>query len=135
MSFFYLFIPTWIFTILIYTLLAARYGAKKSYPEEEEQEKRRNENMERFQEQKAQLEPEPIADNSIFTKILKSIAIIVLIITLVLACIVLFGSSNEALYIENREIFYRYAFICTLIYFITAYMASKRNKLKNHNKK
>ncbi|SDL84025.1 purine-cytosine permease family protein [Kriegella aquimaris] len=135
MSFFYLFIPTWIFTILIYTLLAARYGAKKSYPEEEEQEKRRNENMERFQEQKAQLEPEPIADNSIFTKILKIIAIIVLIITLVLACIVLFGSSNEALYIENREIFYRYAFICTLIYFITAYMASKRNTLKNHNKK
>ncbi|MDO1499589.1 hypothetical protein Q2T40_05330 [Winogradskyella maritima] len=28
-SFFYLFIPTWIFTILVYTFLAGRFGAKK----------------------------------------------------------------------------------------------------------
>lgn len=130
MSFFYLFIPTWIFTILIYTFFAARYGAKKAYPEAEKHEKMRNENMEKFQERKAQLEPRQIADNSLYTKVLKTIAIIALLITLVLACIVLFDSSNETLYIENREIFYRYAFICTLIYFITAYMASKGKKIK-----
>ncbi|WP_339705433.1 hypothetical protein [uncultured Kriegella sp.] len=129
MSFFYLFIPTWIFTILVYTFLAARYGAKKAYPEAEKQEKIRHENLARFQEQKAQMESKTMANNSIFAKILKSIAIIVLIITLVLACIVLFGSSTEALYIENREVFYKYAFICTLIYFISAYLASKRKKL------
>ncbi|MEL7532321.1 MAG: hypothetical protein AAFN10_13470, partial [Bacteroidota bacterium] len=34
MSFYYLFIPTWIFTILIYTLLAKQYGADKPYLEE-----------------------------------------------------------------------------------------------------
>ena len=56
MSFFYLFIPTWIFTILIYTFLAGRYGAKRKYPEAEQQEKVRNENIAKFQEQKAKLE-------------------------------------------------------------------------------
>ena len=72
----------------------------------------------------------PVVDNSIFTKVLRYISLLVLLITLVLACIVLFGSSDEAVYIQNREIFYQYAFICTLIYFVTAYWALKRGKSK-----
>ncbi|MGB6151741.1 MAG: hypothetical protein WBG48_07100 [Pricia sp.] len=131
MSFFYLFIPTWIFTILVYTFLAARYGAKKQYPEEKKQDEIRNENIATYQDQKALLEPAHVKDTSFFTKILRTIAIITLMITLVLACIVMFGSSNESLYVENREIFYRYAFICTLLYFVTAYWALKRGKQKN----
>ena len=131
MSFFYLFIPTWIFTILVYTFLAARYGAKKKYPDEEKQEEIRNENIAAYQEQKALLEPKHIKDNSLFSKILRTIAIIALLITLVLACIVMFGSSQETMYVENRELFYRYAFICTLLYFITAYWALKRGKQRN----
>ena len=130
MSFFYLFIPTWVFTILVYTILAARYGAKKEYPEAEKEENKRNEMIEKFQEQKAKLESEPIKDNSIFTKALKSVAIVALLITLILAFIVLFLSADEYNYIENREIFYRYGFICTLIYFITAYWALQRGKPK-----
>ena len=130
MSFFYLFIPTWVFTILVYTILAARYGAKKEYPEAEEEENKRNEMIEKFQEQKAKLESEPIKDNSIFTKALKSVAIVALLITLILAFIVLFLSADEYNYLENREIFYRYGFICTLIYFITAYWALQRGKPK-----
>ncbi|MBD0849593.1 purine-cytosine permease family protein [Maribacter arenosus] len=130
MSFFYLFIPTWVFTILVYTILAARYGAKKEYPEAEEEENIRNAMIEKFQEQKAKLESEPIKDNSIFTKALKSVAIAALLITLILAFIVLFLSADEYNYIENREIFYRYGFICTMIYFITAYWALQRGKQK-----
>ena len=34
MSFYYLFIPTWFFTIAVYTGLAAKYGAKREYPEQ-----------------------------------------------------------------------------------------------------
>ncbi|NNE78561.1 MAG: hypothetical protein HKN31_15975, partial [Pricia sp.] len=112
MSFFYLFIPTWIFTIIVYTFLAARYGAKDAYPEAERQEEVRNENIAKFQEQKAELEAEPIKDKTTFTKALKSIAVVTLLITLILACIVLFGSADKSIYLENREIFYRYAFIC-----------------------
>ncbi|MGJ8591013.1 MAG: purine-cytosine permease family protein [Aquaticitalea sp.] len=131
MSFFYLFLPTWVFTIIVYTFLAGRYGAKNKYPEAEQKEKIRNENIEKFQEQKAELEPILIKDTSVFTKILRGVSFIVLIITIILACIVLFGSSNEMIYVENREIFYRYAFICTLIYFGTAYWALKRSKNQN----
>ena len=131
MSFFYLFIPTWVFTILVYTLLASRYGAKEKYPEAEKQETIRNEKIIDFQEQKAKLVAKPIKDKSIISKILKSISNISLIITLILACIVLFDSADEAIYVNNRDVFYRYAFICTLLYFVTAYWVLLRRKSKN----
>tara|TARA_R110002074_G_scaffold5143_4_gene25258 strand:- start:3550 stop:5271 length:1722 start_codon:yes stop_codon:yes gene_type:complete len=131
MSFFYLFIPTWIFTILIYTVLASRYGAKEKYPEAEKQDKIRNEKIVAFQEQKAKEEAEPIKDTSIVSKILKTISIISLVITLILAYTVLFDSADESMYINNREIFYRYAFICTIVYFVTAYWILLRGKAKN----
>ncbi|WP_225036423.1 purine-cytosine permease family protein [Winogradskyella sp. SM1960] len=131
MSFFYLFIPTWIFTIIVYTLLARKYGAKDKYPEAEEKENIRNVNISKFQEQQAEAEQVIIKDTSIGTKVLKSISLIALLITVVLACIVLFGSADEAIYTQNREVFYKYAFICTLTYFITAYWALQRGKIKN----
>lgn len=127
-SFYYLFIPTWIFTILIYTLLASRYGANQKYPEEEQVEKEHHENILKYQDYKATLEEPPIKDTSVLTKIIKLIAYTALVITLVLAGIVLFGSADESAYIANRETFYRYAFICTLIYFVTAYVALWRGK-------
>ncbi|MDE3743832.1 purine-cytosine permease family protein [Maribacter polysaccharolyticus] len=133
MSFFYLFIPTWIFTIMVYTFLASRYGAKNKYPEAEEKEKLRNEKIARFQEHQAAREPETIKDGSVVSKVLKNVAILALVITLVLAGITMFGSSDEKAYIENREIFYTYGFICTLLYFITAYGALLRKKQKNIN--
>lgn len=128
MSFFYLFIPTWVFTIIVYTFLASRYGAKNKYPEAEEKEKLREENIEKFQEQQFEQEAVLVEDTSIFTKVLRIISLLALIITVILACIVLFGSSNETAYVENREIFYTYAFICTITYFITANWALKRAK-------
>ncbi|WP_423999343.1 purine-cytosine permease family protein [Maribacter sp. IgM3_T14_3] len=135
MSFFYLFIPTWIFTIGVYTLLAGRYGAKEKYPEAEEQETIRNEKIVAFQEKQAQLETTPKKDTTVFSKILKLVSLVTLIITLILAGIVLFDSANETSYINNRELFYTYAFICTITYFVTAYWALLRvksiNKAKN----
>ncbi|WP_458626555.1 purine-cytosine permease family protein [Winogradskyella sp. PC D3.3] len=131
MSFFYLFIPTWIFTIVVYIFLAGRYGAKRKYPEAEEKERIRNINISKFQEQKAEGERIIIKDTSLFTKLLRAIALLVLLITVVLACNVLFGSSDAEMYTKKREVFYKYAFICTVIYFVTAYWALKRGKIKN----
>jgi len=127
-SFYYLFIPTWFFTILVYTFLAGKYGAKEKYPEEAKEEEIRAETIERFQEQQAIEEPVPIKDTSMMTKGLKFIAISALAATLVLACNVLFGSTTEADYIANRELFYTYAFVCTVVYFVLAYWALKRGK-------
>ncbi|QCW99901.1 hypothetical protein FGM00_07230 [Aggregatimonas sangjinii] len=128
MSFFYLFIPTWIFTILVYTLLASRYGAKERYPEAKKNEQIQKGQIAEYQLLQAKKEPKHKAGRSVWSKVLKTIAILVLLITLVLAGNVMFGSSNESAYVENRELFYHYAFICTLIYFVTAYIALKVEK-------
>jgi purine-cytosine permease-like protein len=130
MSFFYLFIPTWAFTILVYTFMAGRYGAKKEYPEAEKQEKIRNENIAKFQAETAKQEVKHLKDKSAFSMALKAISIISLVITLILASVVLFGSSDENMYINNRELFYQFAFICTIFYFVSAYWALQRGKHK-----
>ena len=111
MSFYYLFIPTWIFTILIYTLLAKKYGAKKTYPEAEAKEKEFNELVEEYQEKVASEEQKTIKDTSLFSKILKVGAYTSLAITLILAINVMFGSDDKTAYEENREIFYSYGFV------------------------
>ena len=128
MSFFYLFIPTWIFTIILYTVLAGRYGAKEKYPEEEAKENLRNEQIEKYQEYKANTEEIVVKTSTPFSKLLRIISVTVLAISLILACIVLFGSDTKEVYINNREIFYKYTFVCTLIYFITAYWVLRLEK-------
>lgn len=131
MSFYYLFIPTWVFTILLYTLLASKFGARDKYPVEEKAEEIRNQNIERYQQQQAKGEPALVPDRSLFTKLLQTIAVISLGITLVLAGITMFASPDETIYISNRETFYSYAFSCTIIYFVTAYWAMQRkNKVQ-----
>jgi len=128
MSFYYLFIPTWIFTTLVYTVLAGIYGAKKKYPEAEAIEKKYNEDVEHYQQEMAKKEPKLVKDTSILSKALKITAYTSLGVTLFLAAKVLFGSADEATYISNRETFYFYGFICTLLYFATAYWAMKRSE-------
>jgi len=127
-SFYYLFIPTWFFTIAIYTLLASKYGAKETYAEETKEEEVRNEIIERFQAEQSKNEPADITDVSMFSKGLKFVAIAALVATLALACNVMFGSAAETDYMVNRELFYNYAFVCTIVYFILAYWALKRGK-------
>lgn len=127
-SFYYLFIPTWVFTIAVYTFLASRYGAKKKYAAHEKEEELRSLAIESFQEQQEKEQRPLIKDVSLLSKGLKFLAITTLIITLGLACNVLFGSDLETDYIKNRDLFYDYGFICTVIYFVSAYWALKRGK-------
>lgn len=127
-SFYYLFIPTWFFTIGVYTFLASKYGAKEKYPQAEKEEEVRHETIERFQAAQAANEPVHVQDASTVTKGLRIIAISALAATLALACNVLFGSATETDYIANRALFYTYAFVCTVIYFVLAYWALKRGK-------
>ncbi|TXF89721.1 hypothetical protein FUA23_09745 [Neolewinella aurantiaca] len=131
MSFYYLFIPTWFFTIIVYTLLAGKYGAKEQYPAAEAEEKELNAAIEQFQEKKALEAPTPAHHTSVFTNVLRGIAFIALAVSLLLAGNVLFGSANETAYLSNRETFYTFCFVCTIIYFITAYWAMRRTKYSN----
>lgn len=128
MSFYYLFIPTWFFTIFIYTVLAGTYGAKKTYPAEEAEEEDFNKLVEQYHQKLANEEPQFLKDTSDLSRILRMVALAALAITLFLAGKVLFGSSDESSYISNRESFYFYGFICTVVYFLTAYWAMRRGK-------
>ncbi len=132
MSFYYLFIPTWFFTIIVYTILAGIYGAKKAYPEEEKKEEQYNQRVVDYQRQLAQHEVSLQPDTSMLSKALKLVSMVALAVTLFLAIKVLWGSADEAAYIANREVFYSIGFICTVIYFITAYWAMRRGKIGNN---
>ncbi len=128
MSFYYLFIPTWFFTIAVYTLLAGKYGAKQTYPEAEVKEQEFNALVEQYHQKLAGEEPLPVKDASLLSKSLQIVAYLALGITIALAVYVPVGSADESTYIANRETFYFYGFICTLTYFVTAYWAMQRGK-------
>jgi len=128
MSFYYLFLPTWFFTIIIYILLARRYGASAQYPEEEAREIERNKQIKLFQEDQAQKEMPIEEDTSILTRMMKIISLISLIVISVLAIITMFWSPDMPTYEINRDTFYLYGFIGTIIYFVTAYGALLRSK-------
>ncbi|WP_166422379.1 hypothetical protein [Paraglaciecola sp. 20A4] len=129
LSFYYLFIPTWFFTIIVYTYMAKRHGAADKYPEEQAKMEAFNERVELHQAEQAANEPEPVIHISKLTKLLRVTAISSLVITFLLACNTMFFSANIPAYEVNRDMFFTVAFICTLIYFFTAYWAMQRKKI------
>ncbi|WP_194529598.1 purine-cytosine permease family protein [Zobellia roscoffensis] len=130
-SFYYLFIPTWILTIICYTLLSKKYGANQNYPEEEALDKEQHEKILAYQAHQAETDPPHVKDTSTLSKILKIVSFASLAITMVLAIITMFWSPDMAQYTNNRDVFYTYGFICTLTYFTTAYWTLQREKTLN----
>ena len=128
MSFYYLFIPTWIFTIVVYTILAKSKGADQKYPEAEQKEQEFDLLVGRYHAQLKEKTSSEAIRSSDFSRILRIVAYTSLGITFALGINVLFGSNSETSYISNRSDFYLYGFICTVVYFITAYWAMLINK-------
>ena len=131
MSFFYLFLPTWAFTIILYTILAKRYGAGEKYPLEEEEERKLNATIKEFQAQQAITEGHPIGDQSALTKVLQGVAWTSLGLTLVLALMTMFWSPDMVTYEANAAIFYTWGFVFTITYFVSAYCVLRRKKALN----
>ena len=130
-SFYYLFLPTWIVTMAVYILLARRYGAADQYPEAEAAAQEQDDRIKAYQEQQAAEATEAVRDTSALSKLLLVLAGASLILILVLGLITMFGSPDMAAYKANRERFYLYAFIGTLVYFVTAYWRLQRSKQLN----
>lgn len=131
MSFYYLFIPTWFFTIILYTVLASHNGAREDFTEEIKEEKKLQESIEEYQELQARDEKENIKDTSNLSKILNVLSVAFLIAIVLLAVNTFVNSENLNSYYENKSLFNTYAFIATLGYFITAYWALSRSKALN----
>ncbi len=126
----YLFVPTWVLSIILYTSLAKRHGAGESYPEAEEREELFNRRVEAYH---AKLEREeshaPVKDTSLLGKLIRAVWIVVgLLVPAVLAWRVLFDSPDLYYYYANREMFYDVTIWCTIVYFVFAWWDLKRRK-------
>ena len=128
--FYYLFLPTWVVSIVCYTVLAKRAGADGSYPEAERREAEFDRRVEEHHARLAKIERhEPVKDTSLATVLIRSTWIVVgLLVPAVLAWRVLFNSPDLYDYYVNRELFYDLAIWCTLIYFVFAWLDLKRSK-------
>lgn len=129
MSFYFLFIPTWLFTLIVYTIMAKMNGASEDYTEEIKEEEQLQKEIIVFQAEQAKTEKAQPKDTSVFSKVLNYSAIACLLVIIVLAGITMFGSPNMESYILNKEIFHKYSFYLTIGYFGLAYWALRR---KNH---
>ncbi|WP_372760637.1 cytosine permease [Pseudoalteromonas sp.] len=131
MSFYYLFIPTWLFTIVIYTLLAKKYGAGDDYTQAVANEAQYQRDIKAYQAIQAKEIAKPIEDSSVFSKVLNGISTISLLIIFIFACQVMFFSDTMSIYSANKLQFEIACFICTVSYFATAYWSLKRHKALN----
>jgi NCS1 family nucleobase:cation symporter-1 len=131
MSFYYLFIPTWIFSIVVYTLLAKKYGADKKYPEEAAAEALEQKQIVAYQTEQAINDKQFIYDTSGISKLLNTVSVISLLVITAFACQVMFFSETMAIYDANKAEFEYYCFIFTITYFASAYMSLKRQKALN----
>lgn len=129
MPFYYLFIPTWIFSIIVYIQLAKRYGAADSYPEQETELAAFDTRVKEFHAEQAAKEPHFAIDQRGFTKLLSTLAWLSLGVTIALATNTMFFSPDISSYEANRTLFFNIGFACTIIYFATAYWAMHR---RNH---
>ena len=129
MPFYYLFIPTWIFSIIVYIQLAKRYGAADSYPEQEAELAAFDTRVKEFHAEQAAKEPHFAIDQRGFTKLLSTLAWLSLGVTIALATKTMFYSPDISSYEANRTLFFNIGFACTIIYFATAYWAMHR---RNH---
>ncbi len=128
--FVYLFLPTWLVSIICYTILAKNAGADKGYPEAEKREQEFNKKLEEYHARLARQEShEHVKDTSILTKVIRAIWIVIgLLVPAVLAWRVLFNSPDLYEYYVNRELFYDLTIWCTLIYFVFAWWDLQRSK-------
>lgn len=131
MSFYYLFIPAWIFTLILYTLLAKRNGAAEDYIPEIKEEEQMQANILAYQEEKAKHEKEPVKDTSVFSRVLNYASITCLLVIAALAAKIMFGSPDIEVYHYNKELFQKYAFLCSIGYFVLAYWRLRREKARN----
>jgi NCS1 family nucleobase:cation symporter-1 len=131
MSFYYLFIPTWIFSIVIYTFFAKQYGADRDYTRAEAAELLEQQEIVAYQVKQATNNKPFILDTSVMSKLLNVVSVISLLVITAFACQVMFFSETMDIYDVNKAEFEFYCFIFTITYFASAYMSLKRQKALN----
>ncbi|WP_018155703.1 purine-cytosine permease family protein [Demetria terragena] len=127
--YYYLFIPAWFASIIIYTVLAKRAGAGEDYAAHIAEDEEFNERVRLFHERRAATEdPRTFKDSSIIGHGLRAVWILSLVAILVMAWNVLFRSGDLYEYYVNLDRFYLVALVGTIVYFVTTWGALQRTK-------
>jgi purine-cytosine permease-like protein len=132
MPFYYLFIPTWFFTSILYIFLASRSGARDKYPEAEALEAKRDSAIIKYQKEQAIDEKVTSSGPTFITRITDAISWISLAVILIFAAIAMFGSPDISIYKANKALFDNVAIICTVIYFVFGYWTFRMRKAVKH---
>mgnify|MGYP007073196062 CR=1 FL=1 len=128
--FVYLFLPTWLVSIVTYTILAKQFGADRSRPEAEQREEEFRRQVEAYHaELAAKEEHQHGRPVTLSIKAIRAVWIVIgLMVPFVLAWRVLFNSPDIYVYYVNVQLFYDVTIWCTIIYFVFAYWDLKRTK-------
>lgn len=128
MPYYYLFVPTWLISIGLYTFIAGRMGAKRSYPDGEAEEAAYQEKVAAFQAKQAEKESSPVPDRSVLSRGIMAVWIASLLVIVALAWQVLFHSPDLYVYYVNLDRFYLWTAICTGVYFVFTYWGLRRRE-------
>lgn len=127
--YYYLFIPAWITSIVVYTVLAKGAGASQEYPEQQSEDDRFDARVKRYHDQLAKTEDVThFKDRSVLGGLLLVVSVVALAIIFVFAFRVLFFSPDLYHYYVNREQFYVATLVGTIVYFVAAYTRQQRTK-------
>ncbi|HKJ11445.1 MAG TPA: hypothetical protein VJ976_03545 [Ornithinimicrobium sp.] len=127
--YYYLFLPTWAFSIGVYLFLARRAGAGGDFTEEQKEEDLWNERALLAKERAAEERPPvEVRDTTTLSRALRAIWIVTCLVMLTYSFIVLFDSPDIFTYLQHRETWYTIAITGTVIYFGTAYWELQRGK-------
>ncbi|MBM6404363.1 hypothetical protein JQN72_08940 [Phycicoccus sp. CSK15P-2] len=130
MPFYYLFLPTWALSVVLYTVLARRFGAGDDFSEQVSKEVAFQRRVTEFQAEQAKREPHDHApDRRPLTLAIRAVWLVVgLVVPFVLGWRVMFASPDLFEYFLNREMFYAVTIWCTVVYFAFAWWDLQRGK-------
>ncbi len=128
--FYYLFLPTWFVSIIVYTVFAKKHGAGNEHPEAEARETAYDEAVKAYHTELERKESvEIVKDTRLLSRGIMAIWIVVgLVIPAILAWRVLFSSPDLYAYYVNRQMFYDLTIWCTVVYFAFAWWGLQRRK-------
>ena len=134
MSFYFIFIPEYLIALALYPLLAARMGARNSWPKREEQQAAREEALTAYEERReareaeaAEVEDDEEDPSGFHTARLAKWLLFgagVMLLSMIFFAVRIMVLSPEPELLESfRQTFQITAIVCTLCYFITAILA------------
>ncbi|MBT32398.1 MAG: hypothetical protein CMO01_22270 [Thalassobius sp.] len=126
-SFYFIFLPEYLISIVIYTVLASMMGAKTDYPKLSAQQELREEVLEEYEQKRDafQEEVEEQTESSGKGKLLLGFASFMLIAMLGFAFWIAISSNSPAYYREYKGIFQNTSLVFTGLYFASALLAMR----------